>query len=256
MKAVVYENPMQVAVMDVPKPKIQNPRDAIVRLTSSAICGSDLHMYEGHTAMKPGRVVGHEPMGVVEEVGDAVVELKPGDRVVMPFNIACGVCMNCVRGFTNACLTLNREKAGAGYGYVGLGPYQGAQAEYVLVPFADWACLKLPGTPGDQFEDDFVLLADIFPTSYYSTEMANVSAGKSVAVFGAGPVGLLAAYSALLKWQRMSTWSIRIKNAWTWPSPSGPSPSTSWMATRWSRSRATGSIINCSWAHSAQARKR
>jgi glutathione-independent formaldehyde dehydrogenase len=199
MKAVVYENPMQVAVMDVPRPGIQSPRDAIVRLTSSAICGSDLHMYEGHTAMKPGRVVGHEPMGVVEEVGDAVVELKPGDRVVMPFNIACGVCMNCVRGFTNACLTLNRERAGAGYGYVGLGPYQGAQAEYVLVPFADWACLKLPGTPGDEFEDDFVLLADIFPTSYYSTEMANVSAGKSVAVFGAGPVGLLAAYSALLK---------------------------------------------------------
>lgn len=88
MKAVVYESPMNAAVADVPKPKLQNPRDAIVRLTSSAICGSDLHMYEGHTVMKPGMVVGHEPMGVVEEVGDAVLELKPGDRVVMPFNIA------------------------------------------------------------------------------------------------------------------------------------------------------------------------
>lgn len=198
MKAVVYESPMSVAVSDVPRPKIGHPRDAIVRLTSSAICGSDLHMYEGHTDMKPGRIVGHEPMGIVEEVGDAVGELKPGDRVVMPFNIACGVCMNCVRGYTNACLTLNRESAGAGYGYVGLGGYEGAQAEYVLVPCADWACLKLPGKPGDEFEDDFVLLADIFPTAYYSAVMANVSTGKTVAVFGAGPVGLLAAYSSIL----------------------------------------------------------
>ncbi len=104
MKAVVYENPMQVAVADIPKPKIQSPRDAIVRLTSSAICGSDLHMFEGHTAMEKGRVVGHEPMGVVEEVGEAVSEIKTGDRVVMPFNIACGVCMNCVRGYTTPVL--------------------------------------------------------------------------------------------------------------------------------------------------------
>lgn len=199
MKAVVYESPMNMAVADVPRPKIQGPRDAIVRLTSSAICGSDLHMYEGHSTMKPGRVVGHEPLGVIEEVGDAVRTLRPGDRVVMPFNVACGVCMNCVRGYTNACLTLNREQAGAGYGYVGLGPYEGAQAEYLHVPFADWACLKLPGTPGDKFEDDFCMLADIFPTAYYSTEMAMVSTGKSVAIFGAGPVGLLAAYSSILK---------------------------------------------------------
>lgn len=190
---------MQVAVTDVPRPKIEHSRDAIVRLTSSAICGSDLHMYEGHTAMKPGRIVGHEPMGIVEEVGDSVREVSPGDRVVMPFNIACGVCMNCVRGYTQACLTLNKERAGAGYGYVGLGGYSGAQAEYIRVPYADWACLKLPGTAGDNFEDDFVLLADIFPTAYYSTEMADVSAGKSVAIFGAGPVGLLAALSCKLK---------------------------------------------------------
>lgn len=199
MRAVVYESPMQVAVTDVPRPKIEHSRDAIVRLTSSAICGSDLHMYEGHTAMKPGRIVGHEPMGIVEEVGDSVREVSPGDRVVMPFNIACGVCMNCVRGYTQACLTLNKERAGAGYGYVGLGGYSGAQAEYIRVPYADWACLKLPGTAGDNFEDDFVLLADIFPTAYYSTEMADVSAGKSVAIFGAGPVGLLAALSCKLK---------------------------------------------------------
>lgn len=199
MKAVVYEKPMEVKVQEVPKPKIEHPLDVILRITSSAICGSDLHMYDGHSSMQPGRVLGHEPMGVVTEVGSAVRETKVGDRVVVPFNIACGVCMNCVRGYTNACLTLNPEKAGAGYGYVGLGKYSGGQAEYVRVPNGDWACLKLPGTPGDEFEDDFVLLADIFPTSYYSTDMAKVGVGKSVAIFGAGPVGLLAAYSCKLK---------------------------------------------------------
>jgi glutathione-independent formaldehyde dehydrogenase len=199
MKAVVYEKPMDVQVQDVPRPKIEHPQDVILRITSSAICGSDLHMYDGHSAMESGRVLGHECMGVVVEVGSAVRETKVGDRVVVPFNIACGVCMNCVRGYTNACLTLNPQKAGAGYGYVGLGSYSGGQAEYVKVPYGDWACLKLPGTPGDEFENDFVLLADIFPTSYYSTDMAKVSVGKSVAIFGAGPVGLLAAYSCKLK---------------------------------------------------------
>ena len=199
MKAVVYKGPKNVEVEEVENPKIRKPTDAIVRITSSAICGSDLHMYDGETTFESGRTLGHEPMGVVEEVGDAVQLVKPGDRVVMPFNIACGFCLNCIQGMTNACLTLNPDQPGSAYGYVNMGPYQGGQAEYVLVPFADWACLKLPGEPGDEFEDDFVLLADIFPTSYYSTELANVSIGKAVAVFGAGPVGLLAAYSAILK---------------------------------------------------------
>jgi len=199
MKAVVYKGPKKVEIEEVENPKIGKPTDAIIKVTSSAICGSDLHMYDGETTMDPGRIFGHEPMGVVEEVGDAVQLIKPGDRVVMPFNIACGFCLNCIQGMTNACLTLNPDQPGAAYGYVGMGPHEGGQAEYVHVPFADWACLKLPGKPGDEFEDDFVLLADIFPTSYYSTELANVSAGKAVAVFGAGPVGLLAAYSSILK---------------------------------------------------------
>ena len=199
MKAVVYKGPKKVEVEDVENPKISKPTDAIVRITSSAICGSDLHMYDGETTFESGRTLGHEPMGVVEEVGDAVQLVKPGDRVVMPFNIACGFCLNCIQGMTNACLTLNPDQPGSAYGYVNMGPYQGGQAEYVLVPFADWACLKLPGEPGDEFEDDFVLLADIFPTSYYSAELAHVSIGKAVAVFGAGPVGLLAAYSSVLK---------------------------------------------------------
>jgi len=118
---------------------------------------------------------------------------------VLPFNIACGFCFNCHRGYTNACLTMNPESASAAYGYAGMGPYQGGQAEYVLVPYADFNCLKLPGTPGDEWEDDFLLLADVFPTGYHASELAGVSPGKTVAVFGAGPVGLLAAYSSVLK---------------------------------------------------------
>lgn len=199
MKAVIYKGPKKVEVEDVENPKISKPTDVVIRVTSSAICGSDLHMYDGETTFESGRTFGYESMGVVEEVGDAVQLIKPGDRVVMPFNIACGFCLNCIQGMTSACLTLNPDQPGSAYGYVNMGPYQGGQAEYVLVPFADWACLKLPGEPGDEFEDDFVLLADIFPTSYYSTELANVSTGKAVAVFGAGPVGLLAAYSSILK---------------------------------------------------------
>lgn len=199
MKAVVYKRPFEVAVEEVPKPTIANPTDAILRLTSAALCGSDLHMYEGHTVAGPGIVFGHEPLGVIEEVGDAVVSIRPGDRVVLPFNISCGFCYNCVRGLYNACLTTNPENAGAAYGYVGMGPHRGAQAEYLGVPFADFNCLKLPGEPGDQWEDDFVLLADIFPTGFHATVLANVQVGSTVAVCGAGPVGLLAAYSALLR---------------------------------------------------------
>ncbi len=199
MKAVTYEGPRNVAVEDRPNPKIQKPTDAILRVTTTAICGSDLHMYDGRTPLKKGTVIGHEIMGVVDEVGDACESIKVGDRVVLPFNIACGYCYNCHRGYTNSCLTMNPEGTSAGYGYAGMGPYQGGQAEYVLVPHADFNCLKLPGTPGDQWEDDFVLLADVFPTAYHATELACVTGGKTVAVFGAGPVGLLAAYSSLLK---------------------------------------------------------
>lgn len=199
MKAVVYDGPHQVDIRDVEDARLESPRDAIVRITSSAICGSDLHMYDGRTDIGSGAVLGHEPLGVVEEVGDAVELVKKGDRVVMPFNVACGVCYNCVRGFTNACLTVNPKQAGGAYGYAEMGPYKGAQAEYLRVPFADFACLKLPGEPGDAMEDDFVMLADIFPTGYHATELAHVKAGDSVAIFGAGPVGLLAAHSAMLK---------------------------------------------------------
>jgi glutathione-independent formaldehyde dehydrogenase len=118
---------------------------------------------------------------------------------VLPFNIACGVCFNCTRGYTNACLITNPQSHGGGYGYSGLGPYPGGQAELLRVPYADFNALLLPGTAGDEHEDDFVLLADIFPTGYHATELAHVKPGDSVAIFGAGPVGLLAALSARIK---------------------------------------------------------
>ncbi len=197
MKAVVYQEPFSVTISDVDRPDIQHPNDVIVRVTSTAICGSDLHMYEGRTAAQPGIVFGHENLGIIEAVGPGVTSLKQGDRVVMPFNVACGFCKNCMAGDTGFCLTVNPGFAGGAYGYVAMGPYMGGQAEYLRVPFADFNCLLLP--PGDEFERDFVLLADIFPTGYHGCELAGVSPGESVTVFGAGPVGLMAAYSALLR---------------------------------------------------------
>lgn len=199
MKAIVYKGPLQVAVEEVDNPRIESPTDAIVKITSAAICGSDLHMYEGRTSTQPGTVFGHEPMGVVEDVGGAVISLQKGDRVVMPFNISCGFCFNCTRGYWNSCLTANPNEAHAAYGYAGMGPFRGAQAEKLRVPFADVNALKLPGQPGDEWEDDFITLADIFPTGYHGTELARVRPGDTVAVFGAGPVGLMATYSALLR---------------------------------------------------------
>jgi glutathione-independent formaldehyde dehydrogenase len=197
MKAVVYQEPFKVTVKDVPDPTIETPTDVIVQITSSAICGSDLHMYEGRTAAEPGIVFGHENLGIVAEVGDAVASIKKGDRVVMPFNVACGFCRNCLAGYTGFCLTVNPGFAGGAYGYVAMGPYRGGQAEYVRVPYADFNCLKLPA--GTEHETDFVMLADIFPTGYHGCELAQVSPGETVAVYGAGPVGLMAAYSAFLR---------------------------------------------------------
>ena len=197
MKAVVYKEPFKVAVENVVDPKILHPNDAIVRITSSCICGSDLHMYEGRTAAEAGIVFGHENMGVIQEIGSAVKNLSIGERVVMPFNVACGFCKNCQRGFTGFCTTVNPGFAGGAYGYVAMGPWVGGQAEYLQVPFADFNCLTLPA--GTENEADYALLADIFPTGYHGAELADVSPGESVAVFGAGPVGLMAAYSSVIR---------------------------------------------------------
>ncbi|WP_007024491.1 glutathione-independent formaldehyde dehydrogenase [Saccharomonospora iraqiensis] len=197
MKAVVYQGTNEVSVEEVDDPRIEDPTDVLVRITTTAICGSDLHMYEGRTAAEPGIVFGHENMGIVEEVGSGVASVRKGDRVVLPFNIACGFCRNCLAGNTAFCLTANPGFAGSAYGYVGMGPYKGGQAEYLRVPFADFNCLHLP--PGEEHEDDFAMLADIFPTGYHSTQLAGVSPGDTVAVYGGGPVGLMAAYSSMLR---------------------------------------------------------
>lgn len=197
MKAVVYKKPYQVAVEEVQKPRIQKPTDAIVKITTAAICGSDLHMYEGRTAAEPGIIFGHENMGIVEEVGSAVDKLKVGDRVVLPFNIGCGHCRNCEEGFTAFCTTVNPGFAGGAYGYVAMGPYPGGQAQYLRVPYADFNALTLP--PGKEHESDFILLADVFPTGWHGVTLSGFKPGEKIAVFGAGPVGSMAAYSAILR---------------------------------------------------------
>ena len=199
MKAVLYKGPREVSVEEIEDPVIEFPRDAVVKITSTAICGTDLHIYDGRTAVSPGSSLGHEPLGVVEEVGDAVVSLKPGDRVAITFSVSCGHCYNCSRGFFAACLTSSPGKTGGRIGHLGGSPYGGGQSEYLRVPFADMNCVPLPGTPGDELEDDFVLLSDIFPTGYHAAMLAGVEPGSTVAVFGAGPVGLLSAYSSLLR---------------------------------------------------------
>ena len=135
MKAVVYQAPFSIAAENVPDPELQHPNDGIVKIASSRICGSDLHMYEGRTAAQPGIIFGHENMGVVQEVGSAVQTLNVGDRVVMPFNAACGFCENCQRGFTGFCTTVNPGFPGGAYAYVAMGPSRGGRAEYLPVPF-------------------------------------------------------------------------------------------------------------------------
>jgi glutathione-independent formaldehyde dehydrogenase len=199
MKAVVYRGPFQVAVENVDDPRIEAPSDAIVRITTSNICGSDLHMYEGRTAAEPGMVMGHENMGVVEDVGSDITRIRRGDRVSVPFNIACGTCKNCTSGWTSFCLRTNPTQGvdGAAYGYAQMGPYRGGQAEYLRVPYADFNLLTLP--PGTEHERDFTTLSDIFPTGYHGAELAGVKPGDDVVVFGAGPVGLLAAHSSYLR---------------------------------------------------------
>ena len=200
MKAVVYQGPKDVAVTDVPDARIEDPNDILVRITTTNICGSDLHMYEGRTSFETGRVFGHENMGQVVEVGDAVRKVKVGQYVVLPFNVSCGFCKNCERGLTNYCLTMQPEPsfAGAAFGFADMGPYQGGQAELLRVPFGDFMALRL-GEDAVERQTDYVMLADIFPTGYHATEMAGVKPGDQTVIMGGGPVGLMAAYSAILK---------------------------------------------------------
>ena len=200
MKAVVYNGPRDVGVQDVDDARIEQPTDVIVRITTTNICGSDLHMYEGRTDFESGRVFGHENLGQVVETGDAVQRLKVGDWVCLPFNVACGFCVNCARGLTNYCLTAQptENMAGAAYGFADMGPWQGGQAEYLRVPWADFNALRLP-EDAEELQDEYVMVADIFPTGWHATEMAGLQPGETIVIYGGGPVGLMAAYSAKIR---------------------------------------------------------
>ncbi len=198
MKALVYNGPCDVQIKNMPDATIEKPTDVLVRITTTNICGSDLHMYEGRTSMEKGRILGHENMGEVIAVGKAVDRVKVGDMVCLPFNIGCGFCENCERGLTGYCLTANPGTAGAAYGFAGMGPYEGGQAELLRVPYGDFNCLVLPKDAKEK-ENDYVMLSDIFPTGYHATELAGMKPGDSVVIYGAGPVGLMAAMSAFIK---------------------------------------------------------
>jgi glutathione-independent formaldehyde dehydrogenase len=203
MKALVYHGPKKVSIDKVPDPKIEKQTDVIIKLTTTNICGSDLHMYEGRTDVKKGKILGHENMGEVVEAGSAVDTVKKGDKVVLPFNVACGFCANCERGLTGFCLTCSDKSvmpgmAGAAYGFAGMGPYEGGQAEYLRVPYADFNCLQLP-EDASQKEKDYVMLSDIFPTGWHATRLAGLEPGQSIIIYGAGPVGLMATLSAKLQ---------------------------------------------------------
>jgi threonine dehydrogenase-like Zn-dependent dehydrogenase len=191
MKAVTWQGKRDVRVETVPDPKIVDPTDAIIKVTSTGICGSDLHLYEVlGSFIDPGDVLGHEPMGIVEEVGAEVTNLKPGDRVVVPFNVSCGHCFMCDQGLQSQCETTqvrDRGKGAALLGYTKLyGQVPGGQAEYLRVPQAHYGPVKVPDGPPDE---RFVYLSDVVPTAWQAVKYADMPAGGSVAVFGLGPIG-------------------------------------------------------------------
>ena len=208
MRAVVFHRPGHVEVNDVAEPKIEYPQDIILRVTSTAICGSDLHIYNGFFPQIKDMVMGHEFMGIVEDVGRDVTHLNKGDRVVVPFPIACGACFFCKGGLPGHCENSNPkfygpegelldQKGGGLFGYTDLyGAYAGGQAQYVRVPYANFGPRKV----SENFSDDEVLfLTDVFPTGYSAIDWAGIKGGETVAVFGCGPVGLMAQKAAWLR---------------------------------------------------------
>ncbi|MEU0287233.1 zinc-dependent alcohol dehydrogenase [Streptomyces sp. NPDC006147] len=201
MKALTWQGKRDVRIENVPDPRIEEPTDAIIRVTSTGLCGSDLHLYEVLTPfMTPGDILGHEPMGIVEEVGAAVPDLQAGDRVVVPFQIACGNCWMCLTGLPTQCETTQVSSEGMGaalFGYTRLyGAVPGAQAEYLRVPQAQYGPIKVPEGPAD---DRFVYLSDVLPTAWQAVAYADVPKGGSVAVLGLGPIGDMACRVAQAK---------------------------------------------------------
>jgi threonine dehydrogenase-like Zn-dependent dehydrogenase len=196
MKALTFHGRRDVRVDNVPDPTIKEPTDAVVRVTSTAICGSDLHLYEILSPfLEEGDILGHEPMGIVEEVGSQVEQIKPGDRVVIPFNISCGHCFMCDQGLYAQCETTQvheHDKGAALFGYTKLyGEVPGGQAQYLRVPQAHFGPIKVPanGRP----DEHFLFLSDVLPTAWQAVEYADVPQGGSVAVFGLGPIGQMCA---------------------------------------------------------------
>ena len=200
MRAVVFHAVGDIRLENVPEPKLEAATDAIVRLTASAICGTDLHMVRGTMpGMEAGTILGHEGVGVVEEVGREVTGIKVGDRVVIPSTIACGNCSYCNAGYHSQCDNANPKGKQAGTAFFGgpasTGPFQGLQSEYARVPLAGAGLVKLPENVSD---DQAILLSDIFPTGYFAADCAEIKPGDTVAVFGCGPVGLFCIASANL----------------------------------------------------------
>ncbi|MCG1009671.1 glutathione-dependent formaldehyde dehydrogenase [Salinicoccus sp. ID82-1] len=205
MKAVTYQGHKNMEVREVNDPTIEESTDAIIKITASGICGSDLHLYhQGDLFMDPGFVIGHEPMGIVEEVGKDVKTLKKGDRVVIPFNIGCGDCFYCDNHMESQCDNSNQSPAnwqmdnGGLFGFGGMhGNHWGGQAEYLRVPFADFSSFKVPDS--DLKDEQVLFLSDVVPTAYWSVEHAGVKSGDTVIVLGCGPIGLMAQKFAKLK---------------------------------------------------------
>ena len=194
MKAVTWQAKRRVSVDSVPDPTIQEPTDAIVRITSTNICGSDLHLYETLTAfMEAGDILGHEPIGIVEEVGNEVTAIKPGDRVVIPFQMSCGHCFMCHENLFSQCETTQVKDQGNGAALFGFsklyGEVPGGQAEYLRVPQAQTTHIKVPEGPAD---DRFVYLSDVLPTAWQAVEYAAIPKGGTVVVLGLGPIGDMA----------------------------------------------------------------
>ncbi|HAR64155.1 MAG: glutathione-dependent formaldehyde dehydrogenase [Candidatus Margulisiibacteriota bacterium] len=200
MKALVFEGIGNIQLKDVPDPQIQEPTDAIVGITACGICGTDLHMVRGTISMmEPGTVLGHEGVGVVEELGTEVRNLNLGDRVVIPSTIACGYCSYCRDGYYSQCDNANPQGKLAGTAYFGgpkmSGPFDGLQAERARIPFANVGLVKIPDNVTDQ---QAIFLSDIFPTGYFGAKLAEIKPGDTVAIFGCGPVGQMAVASAKL----------------------------------------------------------
>src|SRR5919112_2487002 len=191
MKALAWHGKRDVRVDDVPDPRIEEPTDAVIRVTTTAICGSDLHLYEVlGPFIREGMILGHEPMGIVEEVGSAVTELQKGDRVVIPFQVSCGHCFMCDQGLQTQCETTQVREEGMGamlFGYTKLyGDKDGGQAEFLRVPQANYTHIKVPQEGPDE---RFVYLSDVLPTAWQAVEYAGVPDGGSVTVLGLGPIG-------------------------------------------------------------------